>query len=110
MDLLTPMGTPIFSPFPGTVTHVARAGTPGGKSSGNAIYLKSGPWGFAWMHLDEALVRPGDTTYRGQKLGKTGRTGNVTGPHLHLEVTFRGQTIDPRLLYPSGVFAPRRTR
>lgn len=37
-------------------------------------------------HLDSVLVKKGQSVKKGTRLGKTGKTGKVTGIHLHLGV------------------------
>ncbi len=32
---------------------------------------------------------------RGQLIAEAGRTGGVTGPHLHYEVMYMGQVVNP---------------
>ena len=32
---------------------------------------------------------------RGQLIAEAGRTGGVTGPHLHYEVVYKGQKVNP---------------
>ncbi len=50
----------------------------------------------AYNHLSRLLVGVGDVVGGGQHVGDVGSTGNVTGSHLHLEVTGRsGSFIDP---------------
>jgi murein DD-endopeptidase MepM/ murein hydrolase activator NlpD len=39
-----------------------------------------------YCHLEELAVRVGDDVEAGEAIGAVGSTGNVTGPHLHLEV------------------------
>src|SRR5262245_48739270 len=48
-----------------------------------------------YAHLSEVAVRPGDTVARGQDIGRVGRSGRSTGPHLHFEVLADGQPVDP---------------
>ena len=48
-----------------------------------------------YAHLNRILVKPGDKVVRGQVIGETGRSGGVTGPHLHYEVLRAGQPVNP---------------
>ncbi len=46
-------------------------------------------------HLSEFSVQVGEAVRRGQTVGLAGSTGRSTGPHVHLEVLFRGAMVDP---------------
>jgi murein DD-endopeptidase MepM/ murein hydrolase activator NlpD len=49
-------------------------------------------------HLSAISVRAGQTVSAGRRIGRSGATGNVTGPHLHFEVRTGpgfGTDIDP---------------
>ncbi|MEU7057330.1 transglycosylase family protein [Streptomyces sp. NPDC046197] len=49
-------------------------------------------------HLSAISVRAGQTVAAGRRIGRSGATGNVTGPHLHFEVRTGpgfGTDIDP---------------
>jgi len=46
-------------------------------------------------HLSKRMVRPNDVIKAGEVLGLGGNTGRSTGSHLHFEVRYRGQAIDP---------------
>ena len=50
-----------------------------------------------YAHLSSILVKPGDSVNYGKQIGTTGATGNVTGPHLHLEVILNGRRTNPML-------------
>jgi murein DD-endopeptidase MepM/ murein hydrolase activator NlpD len=51
-----------------------------------------------YAHLDEIGVRVGDQLTRGQRLGLSGMTGRVTGPHLHWTIYLNGTAVDPEIL------------
>lgn len=68
---------------------------------GNCVVLDHG-WGLYtyYAHLSEISVTPGQLLGKGALLGKVGRTGRVTGPHLHWTVKLHAARIDPfSLLY-----------
>lgn len=46
-------------------------------------------------HLSKVLVEPGATVKAGQSIGLGGNTGHSFGSHLHFEIRFMGQPIDP---------------
>jgi murein DD-endopeptidase MepM/ murein hydrolase activator NlpD len=46
-------------------------------------------------HLSQSLVQAGDHLEKGTALGLVGNTGNSLGPHLHYEIIFKGQAVDP---------------
>ncbi|MCC5943574.1 MAG: peptidoglycan DD-metalloendopeptidase family protein [Bernardetiaceae bacterium] len=50
-------------------------------------------------HLRKLYVKPGTYVRAGQQLGEGGSTGRSTGPHLHFEVRYEGNAIDPALLF-----------
>lgn len=49
-----------------------------------------------YAHLSKLMVKPGDYLQAGDALGLGGNTGRSRGSHLHFEVRFLGQQINPR--------------
>lgn len=62
---------------------------------GNIVILDHG-FGVmsGYMHQSELLVKNGDRVKAGQLLGKTGATGDVQGPHLHIFLHIHGIKVD----------------
>jgi murein DD-endopeptidase MepM/ murein hydrolase activator NlpD len=50
------------------------------------------------MHLSRIDVREGQTVATGERVGLSGATGRVTGPHLHWAVRWQGAYLDPAKL------------
>ncbi len=66
---------------------------------GNCVMLDHGQHLFTiYMHLSKIQVREGQKMHKGQRLGLTGATGRVTGPHLHFGVRWEGADINPTKL------------
>jgi murein DD-endopeptidase MepM/ murein hydrolase activator NlpD len=63
--------------------------------AGRVIYLNHGAGIVtAYLHLSEAVVAAGDTVESGQLIGKVGRSGRVTGPHLHWAAKYGVNSLD----------------
>ena len=58
-----------------------------------------------YMHLSQKNVATGDTITEGQIIGVEGSTGISTGSHLHYQVSFNGDYLDPEA-YLNGGFRP----
>ncbi|WAP57341.1 M23 family metallopeptidase [Streptomyces sp. S465] len=90
-DFAAPTGTPVKAVHGGTITQAGWAG-----SYGYRIVLTLDDGTELWYcHLSSMVVTSGKVT-TGETIGRVGATGNVTGPHLHLEVRpGGGSPIDP---------------
>lgn len=96
IDIAVPVGTPLYAPTGGKVS-AAGVDTSG---YGVKIMLHT-PSGqdIILGHLSEIDVKPGQTVKPGQFIGRTGNTGNSTGPHLHYEIRQGSGRVDPLSLY-----------
>ncbi len=64
--------------------------------SGNAVVIDHGTGIFTiYAHLSRIDVTPGQHIEKGQRLGLTGATGRVSGPHLHWGVKVKGVAVNP---------------
>jgi hypothetical protein len=81
-DYPCPVGTPVVAAMDGIVFN----DNPGDEY-GKTVQIDHGN-GFQTLygHLSEVSVAVGATVKRGQVIGRSGDTGNVSGPHLHFEV------------------------
>lgn len=94
VDIGVPDGTPIATMAPGTVRF---AGTMRGY--GTVVWMDHGGDVLSvYAHLSEARVVTGEGVASGQIIGLSGRSGDVTGPHLHFEIWRWGRQADPVLL------------
>ena len=46
-------------------------------------------------HMSARYVSAGDTVNKGDMIGRVGNTGNSRGAHLHFEIRYYGEKIDP---------------
>jgi murein DD-endopeptidase MepM/ murein hydrolase activator NlpD len=53
-----------------------------------------------YCHLERIDVKVGQTVSKGQRIGRSGKTGRATGPHLHWSVVLNGAMVDPELFIP----------
>jgi murein DD-endopeptidase MepM/ murein hydrolase activator NlpD len=59
------------------------------------------------MHLSRIDVHEGEHVLKGQRIGLSGATGRVTGPHLHWAVRWQGAYLDPAKLLKMNLAAVR---
>lgn len=91
LDFATATGTPIRSVADGVVKEAGYDGSYGYKT---VVSLPDG--GEVWYcHQDAVSVQVGQRLAAGEVLGHVGSTGNVTGPHLHLEIRHNDTPTDP---------------
>lgn len=92
------VGTPVLAPAAGIVTS-ATTRYPDGPDYGTVVVLDHGDgWQTLYAHLDGIDVDVGQRVAAGEQIARVGRSGRVTGPHLHLEALHHGQRVDPERL------------
>ena len=94
LDIAAPHGAPITSPSVATVVDTGNY-----FFNGNTVILDHGH-GLTTMycHMSRIDVKVGDKIETGHILGAIGKTGRVTGPHLHWSVSLNNTRIDPTLM------------
>ncbi|MFI6942381.1 peptidoglycan DD-metalloendopeptidase family protein [Streptomyces sp. NPDC050418] len=103
VDFGCPTGTPVSSVGPGTVVVAGDQG-----AYGNCVIVQMSDGRFTlYAHLSRVDVKTGQGVAAGQRLGLSGATGNVTGPHLHFEARtanhYNGHTDPMAYLASHGV-------
>lgn len=103
-DVAVPEGTPVLAPADGVV--ILASDHPF-LLEGNLLMIDHGMGlNSALMHLSRIVVANGVRVARGQVVAYSGRTGRVTGPHLHWSLRWRDARIDPLLV--AGPMPPGR--
>ncbi len=98
LDLEANYGTPVHATAAGTV---ASASWDGG--FGMKVDIDHGNGYHTWYaHLSRATVSAGQRVTKGQLIALSGSSGSSTGPHLHYQLMYEGQPIDP-LPFLNGV-------
>lgn len=88
------LGTPIIASRSGRVEVVQRSNS----GYGYMVLINHGDGyktRYAHMVAGSITVSVGEYVEAGQTIGKVGSTGNSTGPHLHFEVIYNGETYNP---------------
>jgi murein DD-endopeptidase MepM/ murein hydrolase activator NlpD len=95
INISAPMGTPIHAAASGTVTYSGNEL----KDYGNLVLIKhDGGYVTAYAHADRLIVNRGDVVSRGQVIGYSGSTGDVSSPQLHFEIRRDTQPVNPKPL------------
>lgn len=97
LDIAAPVGTPVLAPLSGTVRMVHKDML----MTGGTLLVDHG-FGVStiYIHLSAIDVKQGQRVTAGQRIAAIGATGRASGPHLHLQVHWFQEKLDPALLLP----------
>ncbi len=95
LDIAAGSGAPVIAPATGVVRLAEGPFT----LEGNMVMLDHG-FGLVsvFMHLSRIAVREGQVLQQGDPVGRVGKTGRATGPHLHWGLTWTTVRVDPAQL------------
>jgi murein DD-endopeptidase MepM/ murein hydrolase activator NlpD len=94
LDLALRTGEPVKAAFEGMVriSHFS-------SSYGNVVVIRhKNGLETLYAHMEARFVRPGQWIQTGQIVGLGGNTGRSYGSHLHFEIRYLGNAIDPALV------------
>jgi murein DD-endopeptidase MepM/ murein hydrolase activator NlpD len=99
LDMAAPTGTEVKAALSGTVTLTHEDMVMTGKT----ILIDHG-FGIStiYIHLSKIDVQLGQSVEVGQRIGAIGSTGRSTGPHLHFQVHWFQDKLDPAFVLPSN--------
>jgi murein DD-endopeptidase MepM/ murein hydrolase activator NlpD len=94
LDLDGEVGQPVTASNDGTVVLVRDCYT-----TGNTVLISHGGGIFTgYFHMSAFKVKRGAKVKRGELIGLVGKTGRVTGPHLHFLARVDRQSVNPEAL------------
>ncbi len=92
MDIAAPAGTPVTAPQGGLVLFAGWL-----ESFGNAALVDHGQGVYGYfLHMQSIQVRAGQQVKRGRPIGRVGKEGVATGPHVHWTLAVSGERVDPQ--------------
>jgi murein DD-endopeptidase MepM/ murein hydrolase activator NlpD len=101
VDFAVPTGTSVKAVGAGKVVTAGWGG-----SFGYQVVIRHSDGRYTqYAHLSAISVKSGQTVGGGQRIGRSGSTGNSTGPHLHFEVRTGpgfGSDVDPLAYLRAG--------
>ena len=92
VDFTVPEGSRVFATADGTVTEATRRNS----STGLTVTIDHGNgYQTRYGHLSKTSVKRGQKVNRGDIIALSGNSGLSLAPHLHYEVIYNGQPVDP---------------
>ena len=94
IDIANDTGTPIYAAGTGIVSFAGYNG-----SFGNLVIIDHG-YGYksVYAHCEELLITEGEKIEKGTLIAKMGSTGKSTGTHLHFEIRYNDNPINPKTI------------
>ncbi len=99
-DIRMEVGDPVYATFEGVVRIAKRSA-----DYGYVVLIRhNNGLETLYAHFSQLLTYSGQPVVGGDIIGLAGSTGRSTGPHLHFEVRFKGEKVDPAKIihFPSG--------
>ena len=98
IDIAVSAGTPIHAVHDGKVVLAGDAG-----DYGLCVVIEDERgYQSRYAHCQSLSVATGQEIKKGEEIAIVGSTGNSTGPHLHLEVSYQGQRLNPFYFVDNG--------
>jgi hypothetical protein len=99
-DYDVPSGTSVVAVKEGIVSKTTLSA-----DYGQAVIIDhEGGYSSIYAHLSSKQATPGTRVFQGQEIGKSGKSGNATGPHLHFEVWHgNNNPVEPGKLEGAGL-------
>lgn len=99
VDVAAPEGAPVVAPADGII----RLAEPDMFYEGGLVFIDHGQGVFSQMlHMSRIDVKVGQRVHQGDPIGRVGRKGRATGPHLHWGMLLCGTRVDASLMV-SGI-------
>lgn len=92
LDIAAPYGSYIHNWLRGHAISVGQDGR-----CGMHVVIKSGKWKATYCHMSRVQVVEGPIIPTGTVIGQVGMTGRTTGPHLHFQLQYNDQLVNPAL-------------
>jgi len=90
-DFQAATGTPVVAPNRGRIVLADDLYFPG-----RTVIIDHGAGVYSYLaHLSSIAVKDGETVDRGERIGLSGASGRVTGPHLHWSLRIGKARVDP---------------
>ncbi len=94
LDIPAPQGQPVIAPADGVVVQTGDY-----FFNGQTVMIDHGHGIISMLcHLSDIKAKPGDVVKQGTVVGLVGKTGRVTGAHLHWSLSMNDARVDPQLV------------